>query len=173
MTATLAEAKKANGPFQKAIKVKVADASSPSNYTKDGEEKKFMASAVTDGVTVMKLVCYDPSQFTKIRSGSTMLLRNVIIREQSLIATKSSRIFLSGDIDVPEDKILEGKRLLNPPVAEFITIEQGLTSPAKKCLSIKGKLVQVIIIYINIKSSILNHYIYKHQIFHSINAITI
>lgn len=147
MTATLAEAKKVNGPFQKAIKVKVADVSSPSTYSKDGEEKKLLTAAVTDGVTVMKLVCYDPSQFSRIKSGSAILLRNVIIREQALIATKSSRLFLCGDIEVATEKILEGKRLLNPPVADFILIAEGLASPAKKCLSIKGKIVQVIIKY--------------------------
>lgn len=143
MTATLADVKKVNGPCQRALKVRVAEVGTPLTYKKDSEERKSLAAAVTDGISIAKLICYDPIQFGRIKPGSTVTLRNIIVRDETLIITKSSRAFLSANLDVTEEILHRAKEIINPPVAKTINIKEGLASPPKKCISIQGQLVQV------------------------------
>ncbi|KAH3782936.1 hypothetical protein DPMN_014125 [Dreissena polymorpha] len=52
---------------------------------------------------------------------------------------------MSAPLQVPPQHVQEGERLLNPPPAEIVAIKTALTSPAKKRVSISGKVTQVCI----------------------------
>ena len=44
----------------------------------DGTEKQALSVAVSDGNDCIKLVCYDPAKFPKLRLGNSIVLREVI-----------------------------------------------------------------------------------------------
>ncbi|XP_052212546.1 uncharacterized protein LOC127831607 [Dreissena polymorpha] len=134
------------GPYTLALKVKVVAVKPAEVYRKDGEEKRVMNFAMSDGITTAKGICYDPAKFCKLQVGNTLVVRNSIRRTEDevrvLILTSTSKVLMSAPLQVPPQHVQEGERLLNPPPAEIVAIKTALTSPAKKRVSISGKVTQ-------------------------------
>ena len=90
----------------------------------DGSEKKALHTAISDGERVVRLVCYDQTKFHKLAEGNTIVLREIIRKTeegtQSIVATKNTKIFLTGGMEVPESHSVEGFLILNPPPAPTI-----------------------------------------------------
>ena len=70
---------KVSGPHARPLKVKVVATDEPVSYRgQDGTEKQALSVAVSDGNDCIKLVCYDPAKFPKLRLGNSIVLREVI-----------------------------------------------------------------------------------------------
>ncbi len=130
------------------MKVKVLAVDDVINYRNaQGEEKISLNCGVSDGDVVVKLVVYDQAKFQKFRKGNTVVLRDCIKKSEdgarAIVVTKVSKVFMATPIDVGDDKEAEALRLINPPPAALVTLEEGLRSPPKKKVSIRGKVIQV------------------------------
>ena len=137
------------GPYSRPLKVKVVSTDEPVNYRgTDGSEKKALHTAISDGERVVRLVCYDQTKFHKLAEGNTVVLREIIRKTedgtQSIVATKNTKIFLTGAMEVPESHSGEGFLILNPPPAQTIPKNEALRSPMKTRVSVVGRIVQVI-----------------------------
>lgn len=75
------------------------------------------------------------------------MLRDVIRREDegrpAIVITSATKTFITGPLEVPEGHKEQGEQIVNPPPPEVMPINVALTSPAKKRISIKGKVIQV------------------------------
>ena len=136
------------GPYSRPLKVKVVSTDEPvTDRGTDGSEKKALHTAISDGEQVVKLVCYDQTKFPKLAEGNTIVLREIIRKTegtQSIVATKNTKIFLTGGMEVPESHSGVGFLILNPPPAPTIPIKEALRSPMKTRVSVVGRVVQVI-----------------------------
>ncbi|KAH3721393.1 hypothetical protein DPMN_064316 [Dreissena polymorpha] len=79
--------------------------------------------------------------------GNTLILCSTIRRTEAkgrvLILTSASKVLMLGPLQVPPQHRQDGERLLNPPPTELVQIKTALTLPAKKRVSISGKVTQV------------------------------
>ena len=137
------------GPYSRPLNVKVVSTDEPVNYRgTDGSEKKALHTAISDGERVVKVICYDLTQFPKLAEGNTIVSREIISKTedgtQSIVATKNTKIFLTGAMEVPESHSGEGFLILNPPSAPTIPLNEALRSPMKTRVSVVGRVVQVI-----------------------------
>ena len=55
------------GPYSLALKVKVVAVKPAEVYRKDGEEKRVINFAMSDGITTAKGICYDAAKFCKLQ----------------------------------------------------------------------------------------------------------
>ena len=122
---------KVSGPYARPLKVKVVATDEPVSYRgQDGTEKQALSVAVSDGNDCIKLVCYDPAKFPKLRLGNSIVLREVIRKGDEMpryvVATRTNQIFLTGSINVPAAHTTEGIHILNPAPAEPVPVSQAL-----------------------------------------------
>ncbi|KAL4238541.1 hypothetical protein ACF0H5_003248 [Mactra antiquata] len=133
--------KRPHGPFQRCLKCKVLVVNEQVTYNTD---KKSLTVGLGDSSIVAKCICYDIQQFPRFKIENVLLLRNVIIRpDRTIVVTRHSKSFISGPIEVPEERYNEARVLVNPPEAPYVTLDAIVNSPPKKLLSLKGQIVQV------------------------------
>ena len=77
-----------------------------------------------------------------------MVLRETIRREEegvkTIIVTRNSKVFLGAPMEVPENHEGQAEVIVHPPAAEEKTVKDALSSPAKKKVSVKGRVIQVL-----------------------------
>ncbi|KAH3702074.1 hypothetical protein DPMN_077075 [Dreissena polymorpha] len=133
-------------PYDKSARGRVVFASSPETYTNaTGETKQSKSVAIADDKKAVKVVSYDPTQFNKLE-GKTIMLRNFIRRDGYIILTRTSRLFPTQEIEVPDSKIQEGKALVNLPAAPVVPLREALRSLPKTKTTVCGKVIQVFIL---------------------------
>ncbi|XP_052236049.1 uncharacterized protein LOC127847850 [Dreissena polymorpha] len=112
-------AEQGTGPYSLALKVKIVAVKLAEVYWKDGEEKRVMLFAMSDGNTTAKGICYDAAKFCNVQVGNTLIVRNTIRRTEDegrvLILTSASKVLMSAPLQVPPPHVQDGERLLNPP----------------------------------------------------------
>ncbi|KAH3874413.1 hypothetical protein DPMN_037656 [Dreissena polymorpha] len=134
-------------PYDKSARGRVVFASSPETYTNaNGETKQSKSVAIADDKKAVKVVSYDPTQFNKLIEGKTIMLRNFIRRDGYIILTRTSRLFPTQEIEVPDSRVQEGKALVNPPAAPMVSLREALRSPPKTKTTVCGKVIQVFIL---------------------------
>ncbi|KAH3888772.1 hypothetical protein DPMN_012812 [Dreissena polymorpha] len=60
-------AEQGTGPYSLALKVKIVAVKLAEVYWKDGEEKRVMLFAMSDGNTTAKGICYDAAKFCNVQ----------------------------------------------------------------------------------------------------------
>jgi hypothetical protein len=82
-----------------------------------------------------------------LQVGHTVVLREVIKRVEEgidyIVVTKNSKVFISGPLEIPASHSSIGEKLINPPPAEETNVKEALASPAKKKVSVSGRIIQV------------------------------
>lgn len=139
---------KGSEPYTKPLKVTVVACNQPQSYSNSaGEEKRCMHCAVSDNVNVAKVIVYDDSKFAKFQLNNTVVLRDVIKKQEdcimNIVVTKTTKVFLSTNMNISSDKVEEGKILLNPPPAPQVPLMTALNSPLKCKSTVAGIVVQV------------------------------
>lgn len=84
----------------------------------DGSDRQSLSTAVSDGTTIIKCVCFDVAKFAKFAPGNIVILREVIREKKDdrtcIVAMKATKIFLSNGLDVANSHGDEGRLLVNP-----------------------------------------------------------
>jgi len=81
------------GPCERPIKVKVVARGDILTYQKDGQERQSLHCAVADNEEAARTVIYDQTQFRRFEEGSSVTLRNIIVRAQQLMVTRNTRCY--------------------------------------------------------------------------------
>ncbi|KAH3782826.1 hypothetical protein DPMN_160746 [Dreissena polymorpha] len=130
---------RASWPLEKALNLLIVARNQPSTYTciaSNGEERRSLTVAASDGVQVIKVTIYDQSKFMKFQTGTTLSVRNSIRKtqdgEQTLIITKSTKVFITQALVAPGRHVQQGQILINPPAADVLPIQQAIRSPLKQ-----------------------------------------
>lgn len=135
------------GPYAKPIRAKVVANGEVSTYTYNNEEKKCLAIALSDGSRVVRGVAYDQFKFVKLKVGNSVVLRDVISKTEdgidTVVITKSTKVFMTMNIETPASHEEDGKKILNPPPAAVKSLKEALQSPTKQKVSVLEKIVQV------------------------------
>ena len=130
------------GPYSKSLKVRVVGQGELLKYRTNGEERQCLTVAVSDGETCAKVLAYDPTKLKKLTVENSLVLRDVIVKQEEgkplLVLTRQSKVFLTQQVDIPEDHYTEGDRIVNPPPALTVCVRDALSSPQKKKVSIAG-----------------------------------
>ncbi|WAQ99148.1 hypothetical protein MAR_023521 [Mya arenaria] len=129
-------------PYDAGVKAKVVARGSILHYTSQGQDKQSLTVALADFSSAVKCIVYDAAKFPRFAVGHTVSLRNIIIRNNTVIITKTSKVFLVPGMDVPEEREREGDHLVHPPPAPELPLDQALRSPAKSKVTVKGQLIQ-------------------------------
>ncbi|XP_052788867.1 uncharacterized protein LOC128223632 [Mya arenaria] len=98
-----------------------------SYQNESGQDEQSLTVALAD-FSAVKCVVYDDAKFPRFAVGQTVSPRNVIIRDNTVIVTKTSKVFLVPGMDVQERE-REGDYLMHPPPATELPLEQALGSP--------------------------------------------
>ena len=77
-----------------------------------------------------------------------MVLRETIRREEEGVktntVTRNSKVFLVAPMEVPDNHVGQADIIVYPPAAEERTVKDALSSPVKKKVSVKGRVIQVL-----------------------------
>ena len=95
----------------------------------------------------MTEICKCSQEFT-FQVGQTLVVRETIRRSEAdgrvLVVTSVTKIFLTTPLtNVPDEHQRTAKLLVNPPPADKVTVKEALSSPAKKKITVAGRIVQV------------------------------
>lgn len=144
-TATLSEVLNGRAaPYQKTLKVKVMAGDPIKTFTNEkGEEKKVLNIAIADNTKAVKAVVYDDTKFARLTVGKSIMIRNIIKKENHIVITNQTKIFTTQEVHVNDQVALAAKHIINPPSADVKPLKDALLSPKKVRVSIKGKIVQV------------------------------
>ncbi|XP_052235525.1 uncharacterized protein LOC127847554 [Dreissena polymorpha] len=139
---------RASGPLERALNLLIVARNQPSTYfASNGEERRSLTVAASDGVQVIKVTIYDQSKFMKFQTGTTLSVRNSIRKtqdgEQTLIITKSTKVFITQTLVAPGRHVQKGRILINPPAADVLPIQQAIRSPLKQRVSVCRRIVQM------------------------------
>ena len=130
-------------PYAKSIKVKVICHSNIVRCRNDKQEDRQLLNAViADNTQAVKCTIYDAQKFNRFE-GNTVIIRNCIKKPDSIVVTANTKVFPSGNIDIPVAIEREGHAILFPPPARLASVAEALNSPPKVRVSVRGKIVQV------------------------------
>lgn len=131
-------------PYTKSFKVLVVCKDPEKMYVNEAKEERFLINCVVaDATKAVKCTVYDRTKFSRFQEGNTIIIRNVIKKTDNIVVTANSKVFPTGNIEVPQDVVDEGRRLLHPPAAEVKTVAEAVSSPPRVRVSVQGKLTQV------------------------------
>ncbi|KAH3853197.1 hypothetical protein DPMN_095719 [Dreissena polymorpha] len=138
----------ASGPLERALNLLIVARNQPTTYNSSvGEERRSLTVAASGGMQLIKVIIYDQSKFIKFQNSTTLSVRNCIRKtqdeEQSIIITKSSKVFITQALVTPGRHVQQGNLLINPPAADVLPIQQAIRSPLKQRVSVCGRIVQV------------------------------
>lgn len=140
-----------HAPYAKPLRVKVVARGEVSHYTVQGDSRQCLSIALSDGNEVVRGLAFDPSKFSRFLFGKSVVLRDIIRKiedgRKTIVITKTTKVFMTSEIEVPDAHQVEGNRILNPPPAEVKPIVEALRSPSKQKVSIRGKIVQVGVLF--------------------------
>ena len=133
------------GPYQKSVRVLVTGVHPAVEYQSDGQTKKAINCVVADDTRAAKVAVFDEAKFARFKDGTSLILRNVIVKPetQSLTVTSRSQVFPSAPVEVESTILDEASRLFSPPPAEVTSIDKALASPVKTKVSIMGQIMKV------------------------------
>ena len=95
-TATLEAVMKQTGqaPYGKSLKIKIVASDLVKSFTNEkGESKQVLNFAVADSTKATKAVCYDQSKFSKLKLNASLVLRNVIKKDNHIVLTTMTKCF--------------------------------------------------------------------------------
>jgi hypothetical protein len=125
-------------------KVKVVCHSDIVRYRNDKQEDRQLLNAVIADITqAVKCTIYDAQKFNRFIEGNSVIIRNCIKKPDSIVVTANTKVFPSGNIDIPVAIEREGRAILFPPPARLASVAEALNSPPKVRVSVRGKIVQV------------------------------
>lgn len=131
-------------PYNPPIKVVLATRSDQIVYKKDGVDKEMMYLALCDSTGYIKATLYEPSKIEKFANGSTIMIRNYLVRNDKTMAiTSHSQIFKSSHLEVPESILNQAISSVRPPTPPRVPIKEVHTSPVKTLTSVGGVIAQV------------------------------
>ncbi|KAH3715366.1 hypothetical protein DPMN_058074 [Dreissena polymorpha] len=126
------------------LKARVIATKGPATYTSGGDQRHSLIVGLADMTGATKAVIYDSAQFQRYQAGLSVVIRNFILKaDGSVIVTRDSRTFSTSHIDAADEYTSEASRLVHPPEALFMSLEQAAASPAKTLVSVRGHIVQV------------------------------
>ncbi|KAJ8050355.1 hypothetical protein HOLleu_03529 [Holothuria leucospilota] len=103
----------------------------------------MMYVALCDATGHLKVTLYEPSKLDNITNGSTIIIRNYMVRDDKTIAIPSqSQIFKSSNLQVPENLSSQAISSVRPPTAPPIPIKEVHVSPVKALTSVSGVIAQ-------------------------------
>ncbi|XP_056002815.1 uncharacterized protein LOC130049384, partial [Ostrea edulis] len=109
-----------------------------------GEQRHSVVIGFADSTMAVKGVLYDTSKLNLVKDGTTVMLLNVIMKNdsaKSIVITNSSKILKTGPLEVPESLIKQGKAIACPPPADKVDIKSVQTSPVKTLVTLRGQVV--------------------------------
>ncbi|KAJ8049987.1 hypothetical protein HOLleu_02983 [Holothuria leucospilota] len=130
-------------PYHPPLKVVLATRSDRIFYKKGTTDKEMMYVALCDTTGHLKATLYEPSKLDNITNGSTIIIRNYMVRDDKTIAiTSQSQIFKSSQLQVPENLLSQAISSVRPPPPPPIPIKEVHTSPVKTLTSVSGVIAQ-------------------------------
>ena len=140
--------KRDSGPYSKPLRVVVVASDEASKYRgQDGSERKCMSTAISDGTTCILCKVYAETKFSKFTSGTSLVMRDVIHKtddSRHIVVTEKTKVFVTAKMVIPDSHLTQGQAIIHPPSADVVPLQAALTSPAKKRVSVCGRLVQVL-----------------------------
>ncbi|XP_062605362.1 uncharacterized protein LOC134267157 [Saccostrea cucullata] len=132
-------------PYSGALKVKVCGVGPVIAYRNaNGEQRQSTVIGFADRTMAVKGVLYDSSKLDVVKLGHTVMLLNVIIKNEtvrSLVITNRSKVLKTGPLDVPESLVTQGKEIAFPPPAAEVSIKTAQSSPTKTLVTLRGQVV--------------------------------
>lgn len=131
-------------PYQKSLKLQVVAHNEEQTYINEKKENRTLVhAAVADATKAVKCTIYDAAQFPRFKTGKSLIVRNVIKKQDSIVVTTATNVFPTRDIQVPDHLKQQGRDILNPLLAPTKTVEEAIASPPRVRVSVKGRVVQV------------------------------
>lgn len=131
-------------PYYPPMKVIVATRSEKIMYKKDNTDKEMMYLGLCDTSGHIKATLYDLSKVDGLPNGSTVILRNYLVRpDKTLAITSKSQLFKSSQLQVPDDIIRQSVYSVRPPTPPPIPLKTVHSSPVKTVTSVTGVVTQV------------------------------
>jgi 3D (Asp-Asp-Asp) domain-containing protein len=119
-------------PYAKSIKVKVICQSDIVHYRNDKhEDRQLLNAVIADNTQAVKCTIYDVQKFNRFIEGNTIIIINCNKKTESIVVTANTKVFPSGNIDVPVAIEREGRAILFPPHARLASVAEALNSPPK------------------------------------------
>lgn len=130
-------------PYQKSLKLQVVAHNEEQTYINEKKENRTLVhAAVADASKAVKCTIYDAGKFPRFKTGKSLIVSNVIKKQDSIVVTTATKVFPTGDIQVPDHLKQQGRDILNPPPAPTKTVEEAIASPPRVRVSVKGRVVQ-------------------------------
>ena len=107
------------------------------------EDRQLLNVVIADSTQEVKTTIYDAQKFNRFIDGNTIIIRNCSKKPESILVTANTKVFPSGNIDVPVAIEREGRAILFYPPARLASVAEALNSPPKVRVSVRGKIVQV------------------------------
>ncbi|KAJ1082125.1 hypothetical protein NDU88_002295 [Pleurodeles waltl] len=105
-----------NKPYQKGLKAIIVKCTRKTYYKTAKQENKVlyhMALADTNGY--IKATCYNEDYLPLTKENNNILIRNFMVRNNSILITKQTRITRIPPFQIPQDVVQEATFLLQPP----------------------------------------------------------
>lgn len=131
-------------PYQLPLKAVIATRSEVIMYKKDDADKKMMYLALCDLSGYVKATLYDPEKVARIENGSTVVVKNYIVRNDNTIAlTSQTKLFKTSPLEIPENIMTEAINSVRPATPPPMAISEIMHSPVKTMTSVVGVVQQV------------------------------
>ncbi|CAG2236918.1 unnamed protein product [Mytilus edulis] len=134
-----------NTPYRVPIKVQTVSVGTTNTYIRDGQKKSATTIGFADQTGIIKGQCYDSSKLTTIKENSSVMIRNYIFRDSTIIITSATKVNVTsgvGDID-PIHRSQAADLSRPPPPPEVVSIEKAKKTTADTNVSIRGKVIRV------------------------------
>ncbi|CAC5420283.1 unnamed protein product [Mytilus coruscus] len=134
-----------NTPYRVPIKVQTVSVGTTNTYIRDGQKKSATTIGFADQTGVIKGQCYDSSKLTTIKENSSVMIRNYIFRDSTIIITSATKVNVTsgvGDID-PIHRSQAAELSRPPPPPAVVSIEKAKKTTADTSVSVRGKVIRV------------------------------
>ncbi|KAJ8029051.1 ATP-dependent DNA helicase PIF1 [Holothuria leucospilota] len=139
----LCKMKPGPAPYNKLIKCKVVQVSTPKPFSTNGQEKVLHHLAICDNYTVLKATLYDPGKLNVMSVGATVMIANYILKpDKSVTLTTASKVFRCADMSIDEKFQSVADELINPPPKPIEPCRKVKLSPQKTMTSVQGKIIK-------------------------------
>ena len=125
------------------VKVQVLKVGHTANFKQsNGKDGCMLNFSVADASDAVLATLNDASQFTSVKEGRTLHIRNFLMKGGRLILTEQSKIMQGSSLDVPAD-IIEKGRIIISPSSPVKTIKEIKEMPLRQIVTIQGEIVKV------------------------------
>lgn len=130
-------------PYQPPVKVILATRSEKIVYKKDNVDKEMMYLGLCDSSGHIKATLYDLSKVDRFPNGTTIIIRNYLVRaDKTLAITSKSQVFKSSQLEVADDILHQAVCSVRPPTPPPIPLKTVHSSPVKTVTSVTGVVTQ-------------------------------